>query len=188
MVFIHIKIKYKGEFMDKRLYLVAELDNNFQNKFNELYQIILENGIIGVQTNDIPYHITLCSFQIDDENIVLNLMDKIKEQFNKINIAFSGFGLFGLNVLYLNPCFNKYLMELYNFANRKSLDKNNEFSAHATLLIDSPENILKILPKINEKFNEFNKGKYNAFTGQIENIGVYEFSPLKFIKKIELNN
>jgi len=174
--------------MDKKLYLVAELDNNFQNKFNELYQIILENEIIGIQTKDIPYHITLCSFQIDDKNIVLNLMDEIKGQFNKINIAFSGFGLFGLNVLYLNPCFNKNLMELYNFANKNSLDKNNEFAAHATLLIDEPENILKILPKINEKFNELIEGKYNAFTGQVENIGLYEFSPLKFIKKINLNN
>jgi len=174
--------------MDKKLYLVAELDNNFQNKFNELYQILLENEIIGIQTKDIPYHITLCSFQIDDKNIVLNLMDEIKGQFNKINIAFSGFGLFGLNVLYLNPCFNKNLMELYNFTNKNSLDKNNEFAAHATLLIDKPENILKILPKINEKFNELIEGKYNAFTGQVENICLYEFSPLKFIKKINLNN
>ena len=94
--------------MDKKLYLVAELDNNFQNKFNELYQILLENEIIGIQTKDIPYHITLCSFQIDDKNIVLNLMDEIKGQFNKINIAFSGFGLFGLNVLYLNPYMQHY--------------------------------------------------------------------------------
>jgi len=54
--------------------------------------------------------------------------------------------------------------------------------------IDEPENILKILPKINEKFNELIERKYNVFTGQVENIGLYEFSPLKFIKKINLNN
>jgi 2'-5' RNA ligase len=164
--------------VDKKLYLIAELDNDSQIKFKEFNKVILENGFVGTQTKEIPYHITLCSFLIDDEEYVLKLMEKINGKFNEIDITFSGFGLFGLNVLYLNPCYNKNLMELYYSVNESSLEKNNELAAHATLLIDEPENRINILPKINEKFS--------AFTGKLVNISLYEFSPLKFIQKINL--
>jgi hypothetical protein len=48
-----------------------------------------------------------------------------------------------------------------------------------TLFIDEPENVMKILPKIGEKFQ--------SFAGKIKYISLYdEFFPLRFIKKIKL--
>jgi 2'-5' RNA ligase len=164
--------------MDKNLFLIAELDNNTQNRIKEYYKIILENGLIGTQTKDIPYHITLCSYSLENENNILNLMDKINGKYTEIEICFSGFGLFGLNVLYFNPAMDYKLLELYNYFKDNSYDKDNAFTAHATLLIDEPENIIKILPKITKEFV--------PFTGKIVNISLYEFSPKRFIKKLEL--
>jgi 2'-5' RNA ligase len=69
--------------------------------------------------------------------------DKI---FREINIKFNGFGLFGLNVLFLNPNMNKKLIELYDYVKENSFNRDEDLAAHMTLLIDEPENILKILP------------------------------------------
>ena len=135
--------------------------------------------MIGKQTKDIPYHITLCSFSIENENYLINSLEKINERFNEIKITFSGLGLFGLNVLFINPAMNKELIELYHFLKENSFDKSDELTAHVTLLIDEPENVIKILPKIAEKFN--------GFTGKIKYISLYEFFPKRFIKRIELN-
>jgi hypothetical protein len=44
--------------------------------------------------------------------------------------------------------------------------------------MDEPENIFKILPKVTDGFNKIN--------GNIKYISLYEFSPTKFIKRIEL--
>jgi len=166
--------------MEKNLYLIAELDNNTQNIIKDYYKIILENDIIGSQTKDIPYHITLCSYSLENENDIINLLDKINGKYNEIELQFSGFGLFGLNVLYFNPAMNKKLLELYDYFKDNSYNKNQDFSAHATLLIDEPNNIIKILPKITKEFK--------AFSGKIVNISLYEFFPKRFIHKINLVN
>ena len=57
--------------MEKNLYLIAELDNNTQNIIKDYYKIILENDIIGSQTKDIPYHITLCSYSLENEKNII---------------------------------------------------------------------------------------------------------------------
>ena len=97
--------------MDKKLYLIAELDNDTQNIMKNYYKIILKHNIIGSQTKDIPYHITLCSYPLENERNIINLMDKINGKINEVEIQFSGFGLFGLNVLYFNPAMSKKLLE-----------------------------------------------------------------------------
>ena len=45
--------------MDNNLYILAELDEDTKLKLKTYEKIILENGLIGKQTKDIPYHITL---------------------------------------------------------------------------------------------------------------------------------
>ena len=164
--------------MDNKLYLLAELDDDTQKIIKNYEKIMLENGFIGIQTKDIPYHITLGCFSVDLENYLKNLLDDIENSFSEINLSYSGFGLFGLNILFLNPCMNIKLIELYNYVKEKSLFTGNDFSAHTTLFIDEPENILKILPELVEKSNKI--------TGKIKYVSLYEFFPIRYIKKIEL--
>jgi 2'-5' RNA ligase len=167
--------------MDKKLYLLAELDDDTQMKIKEFEKILIENNLIGKQTKDIPYHITLCSYSLDQEDYLKCLMEKITEEkiFNRIKITFSSFGLFGLNVLFLSPSMNKKLIELYDYVKINSFNENDDLAAHTTLLLDEPENLLKILPKVVEN--------YKAINGEIKDISLYEFFPKRFIKKIELN-
>ncbi|HCC37206.1 MAG TPA: 2'-5' RNA ligase [Treponema sp.] len=164
--------------MDKNLYIVAELDDDTQKLIKGYERIILENGFIGSQTKDIPYHITLCSYSIGLEDYLKNLLEKTGRKFKEFEISYSGFGLFGLNVLYLNPNMNKKLIEVYDFIIEKSFQKGSDLSAHTTLFIDEPENIIKILPKFAEGAKEIK--------GKIKYISLYEFFPKRFIKRIEL--
>jgi 2'-5' RNA ligase len=164
--------------LDKKLYLIAELDNDTQKIIKKYEKIILENGFTGNQTKDIPYHITLGAYSIENENYLKDLLDKINSKFNEINITYSGFGLFQLDVLYLNPCMNKKLIEMYDFVLDKNIYKENNFAAHTTIFIDKPENILKLLPKFVENSEKIN--------GKIKYISLFEFFPVKFIKRIEL--
>ena len=163
---------------DKRLYLLAELDDDFQMELKKFEKVISENEIIGRQTKDIPYHITLCTFSIEMEECVRELLEEVRQKFRKISIKCSSLGLFGLNVLFINPDMNTDLIELYNYVKEKSFEKDNDLAAHITLLIDEPENILKVLPKIVEK----NKG----INGKVSRISLYEFYPMRFIKRVEL--
>jgi 2'-5' RNA ligase len=164
--------------LDKKLYLITELDDESQIEIKKIEKIIIENGLIGKQTKDIPYHITLCSFSVDMENYLNNLMEKLCKIFKKININFSSLGLFGLNVLFMNPNLNIELIEIYNYVKEKSFEKDRDLAAHLTLIIDEPENIIKILPKIAEN--------YKGLNGKIKYISLYEFFPMRFIKRIEL--
>jgi 2'-5' RNA ligase len=164
--------------MDKKLYLLAELDDNSQMEIKKIEKIIIENGFIGKQTKDIPYHITLCSFSIEMENFLNDLIEKLCKKFKKINIKFSSLGLFGLNVLFMNPNMNNELIEIYNYIKENSFEKDYDLAAHLTLIIDEPENIIKILPKIVEN--------YKGLNGTIKYISLYEFFPMRFIKRIEL--
>ena len=164
--------------MDKKLYLLAELDNASQLEIKEIDKIIIENGFVGKQTRDIPYHITLCSYPTEMENYLKDLLENLSQKFKKININFSSLGLFGLKVLFMNPNMNIELIEMYNYLKEKSLEKDYDLSAHTTLIIDEPENIIKILPKIAEK--------YKGLNGEIKYISLYEFFPVRFIKRIEL--
>ncbi|MDR0443129.1 MAG: hypothetical protein LBH44_06975 [Treponema sp.] len=163
--------------MDKNLYIIAEHDNDTQKTIEKYNKIILENGLIGNQTKDIPYHITLGCYSLEYENYLMDLLDKIGSKFNEIDLSYSGFGLFKLDVLYLNPYMNIKLIELYNFVKEKSL-WNTDLAAHTTLFMDKPENIIKILPKMAEIFEPIN--------GKIKYISLYEFFPLRFIKQKEL--
>lgn len=164
--------------MEKSLYLLAELDNDTQLKIRKFEKIISGNGFIGRQTLNIPYHITLGAYSTEYESFLGNLLDKIWVDFTEINISYSGFGLFSLDVLYLNPCMNKKLIELYDFVSEKSYYKGNDLAAHTTIFMDEKENVYKIIPKITENFEKI--------SGKIKYVSLYEFFPARFIRRIEL--
>jgi len=166
--------------MEKKLYILAELDEETQTQIKGIENIISENGLTGQQTKDIPYHITINSFSSNYENELIKMIEDIKTKTRKFSVSFSSLGLFGLKVLFLNPDVNINLVDLFNYTKGKNLHEDDFLSAHTTLLIDESENIIKILPKITEKFQRI--------SGIIKYISLYEFFPTRFIKRIELNS
>ena len=164
--------------MEKRLYLLAELDADSQREFKDFEHIFADHHITGSQTKGIPYHITLSVYPADMEEYLENLLDNIQREFAEIEITYGSLGLFGLRVLFANPGMNIKLVELYDTVKAHSINERDDLSAHTTLLIDTPENILSILPEVSGNF-----GKINS---RITHISLYEFFPERFIKRIPL--
>ncbi|MCE5235377.1 MAG: 2'-5' RNA ligase [Clostridiaceae bacterium] len=165
---------------DKFLCLLAQFDKETQEVLAGYYDILQQNGHIGNQTKSIPYHFTLGKKDIDREKQLMDDLDKICANTACIDIHLSHIGLFGLDVLFIAPDMN---FELLTFQQKFFPHCGNgayNWTAHATLLIDEPEGILKALPIAAKNFK--------PFKARIESIGLYEFFPMRFIKECSLSN
>lgn len=163
---------------EKALYLIANFDSETQNKLNGYYDVLLQNSFIGNQTKNIPYHFTLGSRNIDCEKQMISELDKICSETACIDICLGYIGLFGLKVLFIAPNMNFELQELQNSFFGHCGNGSHPWAAHATLLIDEPEIILKALPIIADNFK--------PFKARIESVALYEFFPARLIKECKL--
>ena len=165
---------------EKSLYLLAQFDKETQEILTASYDILQKNGFVGIQTKNIPYHFTLGKKHIACEKQLIEDLDKICENTVCIDIHLSHIGLFGLDVLFIAPDMN---FELLTFQQKFFPHCGNgayNWTAHASLLLDEPEKILKALPIVAKNFK--------PFKARIESIGLYEFFPMRFIKECSLNN
>ena len=99
---------------DKFLSVLAVFDKATQNKLSNYYDILFQNGFVGTQTKDIPYHFTLGSRCINDEEHVINELDRICSETPCIDISIGYIGVFGQRVIFVAPCMNFELQKLQN--------------------------------------------------------------------------
>jgi len=164
---------------DKALYFIANFDEETQGVLAGYYDILYQNGFVGKQTKDIPYHFTLGSRSVNHEEQMINELDIICSETSCIDISLGYIGLFGQRVIFVAPCMNFELQRLQNrFFNDGGIGCH-KWAAHATLLWDEPQVILKAIPIITEKFK--------PFKARIESVALYEFFPKRFIKECDLN-
>ena len=163
---------------DKALYFIANFDNKTQEILATYYDILLQNGFAGEQTKDIPYHFTLGSRSTGYEEQMMNELDKVCSETDCINISLGYIGLFGQRVIFVAPCMNFELQKLQNSFFDDCGSGCHKWVAHATLLMDEPQAILKALPIITENFK--------PFKARIESVALYEFFPKRFIKECKL--
>jgi len=163
---------------DKSLYLLAQFDKETQEKLTGYYAILQQNGFIGNQTKNIPYHFTLGKKDVDCEKQLTDYLDEVCANTACFDIHLSHIALFGLNVLFIAPDMNFELLTLRQKFFPDCGDGAYNWTAHATLLIDEPEGILKALPIVANSFK--------PFKGRIGSLGLYEFFPMRFIKECTL--
>ena len=165
---------------NKALYILAQFDEETQNILTDYYNILCQNGFIGNQTKDIPYHFTLGSCDVGCEEQLIDMLDEVCSNTNYIDISLSYIGLFGQNVLFIAPSMNFELLNLQQSFFTDGSCGCHKWVAHATLLLDEPETILKAIPIITDKFK--------PFKARIESVGLYEFFPARFIKEYKLKH
>jgi len=165
--------------IDKFFSVLAQFDNKTQKKLNGYYNILRQNGFIGNQTKNIPYHFTLGKMDVDCEEQLIDKLNAIHINTDCIDIHFSHIGLFGLNVLFIAPNMNHELLTLQQNLFPHCGNGAYTWTAHTTLLIEEPENILKALPIVAKNFK--------PFIARIEHIVIYEFFPMRLVKEFALN-
>jgi len=164
---------------DKSLYLIAEFDDNTQSILSGYYEVLQQNGFVGNQTKNIPYHFTLGNYKDEFEIELEDRLHKICSETDHFDINLSHIGLFGLDVLFIEPNMNFELLALQQKFFPDCGKGYYNWTAHATLLIDKPEVILKALPIVSDSFK--------PFKARIESVSLYEFFPKRFIQKCVLN-
>jgi len=164
---------------DKTLYLLATFDEGTQGTLTGYYDVLHQNGFIGSQTKNIPYHFTLGSRSVDCEEQTISDLEKICSETSSFEINLAHIGSFGLNALFISPNMNFELLKLQQSFFPDSGNGYHLWTAHATLLIDKPEIIHKALPIIAENFK--------PLKARIVSIALYEFFPARFISEYKLD-
>lgn len=166
---------------DKHLYVVAQFDAETDKRLNDLYQTLVAQGLIGTQTQGIPYHITLGTFEVEDEVGAILRAHEAARAMDAFTIRLASIGLFGLNVLFIAPAVKQALLDLRH-AVVPGGGTADEFPwvAHTTLLMDEPEIIQRAIPVVAKHFT--------PFRATVESIGIYEFSPERRIGVYPLKN
>lgn len=156
---------------NKFLCVMAGYDKNTENKLSCLQNKLFECGFIGEQTNNIPQHITLGTYEVSRENEIRELIKKVSDKTNPFNITFNHIGIFGgSEVLFVAPDPNRELLDLKEY-----FGPSHNWTPHTTMLIDKAEIIYEALPIVANEFT--------AFDGWVENIYLYEFWPTRYISQ-----
>ncbi len=141
---------------DKRIYLIAQFDEGTNKTLADIYDKLVQAGLTGEQTKGIPYHFTLGSFDLECESQILERVQTVSHKTKTFDISLSYIGLFGLRVLFLAPSMNAELLNLYrDLVPDENLCGCHKWVAHATILIDSPENIQTAIPIVAQSFAPF---------------------------------
>ena len=89
------------------LTLMADLDDESQRIMSGWYAKLKDEGFTGVQTPDLPFHISLGCFSLEKESDVVNEMKALAERFSTVPVHISHIGLFaGGKVLFAAPDMN----------------------------------------------------------------------------------
>jgi len=163
---------------EKSLYLLAQFDDETEEMLSACYAELVQQGFVGKQTKDIPYHFTLGCFDCCHEENLVSELEKICSTTKIIDIRLDHLGLFGLKVLFAEPNMNFELLSLQKAFFDGCGNGYHPWTAHATILLDEPDNIIKALPIVADKFKPTH--------ARITSVGLYEFFPKRFIKKCVL--
>lgn len=164
---------------EKRIYLLAQLDAAANQTMAALYGRLAQAGLVGTQTKGIPYHFTLGSFEAGQAAQAVALAQDTARKTSAFDVRLSHVGLFGLQVLFLAPSRTTELLRLVNgLAPDAQRSGQHAWVAHATLLMDSPDNIQAAIPIVARAFA--------PFTARVESIGVYAFFPKAYLAEYRL--
>ena len=131
-------------------------------------------GFTGKQTKGIPYHITLGTFEPEDEARVIRRAQEAARVTGAFTLRLAYIGLFGLNVLFVAPAVRQELLNLAQaVVPGGGTADEYPWVAHTTLLMDEPEAIRRAVPIAAEAFV--------PFRARVVSVGVYEYFPERII-------
>ncbi len=159
---------------NKALYILAGYDDLTENRLADIQNRLYDQGFTGTHTKQIPQHITLGSFPVDQEQELIDLVQKTAETTASFSVVFNHIGVFpGGKVLFIAPDINRALLEL-----KECFGDSHGWTPHTTMLIDEPDLILKALPEVVQNFS--------SFEGTVSSLHLYEFFPARHILSVVL--
>ena len=141
--------------MEQFLTLMADLDDESQERMSGWYHILQQEGFTGTQTPGLPYHISMSSFPLDQEAEAIEIARRAAEKFAPVSVHFSHIGLFaGGKILFAAPEKNPELISLHE-ACKSDAPQQHPWTPHTTILIDEPDVVHAALPFVLKTFAPF---------------------------------
>ena len=137
------------------LTLMADLDDEAQERMSGWYHSLREAGFTGVQTPGLPYHISLSTFPLEQEKEAAEIARKAAAEFAPVPVHLSHIGMFaGGKVLFAGPEKSAELAALQEACRSNALQQY-PWTPHATVLIDEPETVHTAIPVFVKSFVPF---------------------------------
>lgn len=160
------------------LTLMAELDDDSQQRLSGWYDALGQAGFTGTQTPGLLYHISMSTFPTDLEREAAVIAEKAAAECGPVSVHFSHIGMFaGGRILFAAPERNPELDRLHE-ACRSSAPQPYPWTPHTTLLIDEPGTVHAALPVLVRSFA--------PFVGKIVRLRLCAFWPAREIMSAEL--
>lgn len=141
--------------------------------------------------NKVPPHITIASFQTDEEEKVIEILDKRIKDIDRGMITWASIGVFKSSVIFLAPVLNKYLHNLsVSIYEGISLIENVSISEHYLPFSWMPHTT--IAKKVTKEelmlaFQALEKN-FTIFSGMVTRIELSKTNPYKDIIVWDLDN
>lgn len=162
---------------EKLLYVMAQLDPVTCEKMRSIDRLLCKLGIEVKKPPKVPYHITLGSFPVSQEDQIKRLVEDVCKGVRRFSLSYNHIGLFGLNVLFFGPDVNEQLLQLQQPFEEKRI-RLHDWTAHTTLMMDEPDVILRALPVVTEQFTSLH--------ATVDSVSLYEFWPSRLITECRL--
>ena len=160
------------------LTLMADLNKDTQNRMSEWYNVLKEAGFNGIQTPGLPYHISLTTFPLEQEQEAIELTERVAGEFTPIQVHISHIGIFAPGKVLFGGLERNANLELLHDACEMNPDSQHPWTPHVTLMIDEPASICNALPMLLNSFH--------PFIGKITRLHLCAFWPTREIAAVEL--
>ena len=160
------------------LTLMADLDQDSQERMAGWYDSLKEAGFTGAQTPGLPYHISLATFPLAQEEKASATIRRVAAEFAPVPVHISHIGMFaGGKVLFGGPEKSTELSTLRE-ACKPDTPGKYPWTPHATILIDEPDIVYAAIPILMKSFV--------PFVGKITQLHLCAFWPTREIVAAEL--
>ena len=159
---------------DKFLTVFAVFDEETQKRLKEYQEQVLRLGYTGTQTMDIPFHISLGTFGVDEEEKWKEKIIEVCKKKRSFDIELNEVDRFGYSVLFVAPKLNEELAELHAIFDNNAV---NDFPwhPHATIFMGQEEQVKEAEVCLMRIFE--------PLTAKIVGIQMGEFFPTRMIVK-----
>lgn len=157
---------------DKFLTVYAVLDEDTQERLKAIQDDILQMGDAGTQTMGIPFHISLGSFPVEEEETLAKKIDEISLGQKSFAVQLRAVNHFYNRVLFLEPECPQELEKLH-FAFDGNYADGFPWHPHVTLFRGDIQSVERAMAVVASKFS--------PFFCQIVGLEMGEFFPTRWI-------
>ena len=161
------------------LTLMADLDDDSQAIMSAWYDSLNRAGFRGVQTPDLPFHISMASFPPEKEREAAELTKKAAGDFSSIPVHISHIGIFAPGKVLFGGLERNAELDLLHNACETGPDPQRPWTPHITILIEEPETICQALPVLIKSFH--------PFVGRVTRLHLCAFWPTREILSVRLD-